>query len=88
MSNDDAIVLPRPRAKRKRKKPMPPWLMVWLFFAAYELLLIAWGVLDVAREKDIVPNMLSVAILTASFTVTVWPNLKREWEAWKRDDDE
>ena len=82
-------VLPHVRAKtkRKRRKPMPPWLKFWLLLLILDLSNIFKFVVNAAIGKEVAGNMALTGFTVLIISWIVWPNFKREWDAWRKDDD-
>jgi hypothetical protein len=79
-------VLPRvgARTKRKRRKPMPPWLRFYLAMVIVDALWLGYNVFNVAIGKDSTLFLVYSAIWCA-ILARDWPRFKREWDAWRRD---
>lgn len=78
-------VLPGVRARRRRRKPMPPWLKVAIFIVALDLWLVGQNtgqmMAGTAEWTDVLAG-LGGAVSLAIW----WPILQREWKAWRDDD--
>lgn len=83
-------VLPaiKTKTKRKKRKPMPPWLKFWLLIAFFDLAGMLQDLMEILVNKNVTKNSIAFMFVGAVFAGIVWPNLKREWDAWKRDNDE
>lgn len=80
-----SIALPRAKAKRKRRKPMPPklrWLLFWVCWCAF------WTGYDLVKflGSGRMWDMILAGIMICWFC-TFWGDFKREWTAWWKDDD-
>ena len=80
-------VLPRTRTRRKRRKPMPPWLKLYIVMITMDCLFLGYNVFEIGTGKSNALNPI-FAVLWTYFLMRDWPRFKAEWDAWKRSNDD
>ena len=86
-------VLPRAQAKTKRKKRKPPRPEFWyrLFWVAWDLFFGLMNFLNVVAYESIAVKIFCLTcggVLLTAFVLSDWPKFVREWELWRKDDEE
>jgi len=83
----NSIALPRikTKAKRKRRKPMPPKLKFLIFWVVWCCFWLAWDVIDYVMGPE--TKDLIYAGIQAACLCFWWPQFIREWNAWRKDNE-
>jgi hypothetical protein len=84
--NVGSIALPRLRARRKRRKPPGPFFWWTLFNVIWCVAFTGFDLIEAFLRDLLFP--LAFAGLQAAFLAYWWRLFRREWERWRRDDDD
>lgn len=75
-----------PRVRRKRRKPMPPWLKFWLLNLILCLGIIAWCVVAMIHGKGLPWIMFTVVLEVYNIHSIIWPATLYWWKVWQDDE--
>lgn len=83
----NSIALPKIKSKRKRKKPMPPWLIYRLLWLVFSLTLLGLSTINISTQGATVTNVL---LFTFWIMMSVWDYylFKMVWDKWRKDNDD
>lgn len=78
-----AIALPR--ARPKRRKPMPPWLKLYLAAVVADVIFLAYNVVQIGIDGP-EPIAAALACMWSLGLWRDWPRFRTEWDRWRKDD--
>lgn len=84
------IALPaiKTKTRRKKRKPMPPYLVYLICVFFNDCFWFAYDLVKIMLDKGDRGWNMALAGMWVCLISLIWPQLKREWKAWRKDNED